>query len=62
MYVETDKKSVIRDTRSKGLVMTDNQAYEKFKRRQSFEKRVMTLENKMDRILEILEKGIKNDE
>lgn len=57
MRIETKKSGVFRDTHSKGLTMKNGEAYQLHLKERRAETRLDTLESKMDRLLEIMEKN-----
>jgi len=55
MRVETEKQGVSRDVHSKGLTMRKDEKYEAYLNRKKANKRIDMLEEKMDKILRLLE-------
>lgn len=53
-YLQVENHSgLIRDMRSKAILVTDRKAYEEFKKRRDREKRLLSIEEKLDTILKM---------
>jgi len=57
MRIETERKGLHRDTHSKALTFSKGDAYEAYVSRKKTNDRITSLEDKLDRILRIMEKN-----
>lgn len=54
MNVQTENLDLFRNTHSKGLIVSNNAKYKKFKEQQQLRKRVDMIEEKLDKVLNLL--------